>query len=234
MLALVLPVALGLTLAAAPDKAVLVVVPLCDGAALACGNGALGDPKSLDGNLYWGAMYGAERFLAKAKGFRVVTRTDAPDAKGRPALLRETVIAHANVTLTLQAWDGTRIDDALTAFLDATRAGKHDLVVWAGHDRLMDVAAPTMTRVEKAAPVAVLACESAKYFGPVLDDIGAKPLALTRTFMAPEAYLLEALARTIAQHGLDRARTREALIGAYAKYQRISPKAAGTVFTKLE
>lgn len=234
MLAVALPIALGLTLAGAnPQKDVLVIVPLCDGSALACGNGALGDPRSLGGNLYWGAMYGAERFLAKAKGFRVVTRTDAPDAK-RPALLRVTVIERAGVRLTLQAWDGTRIDDALAAFLDAARAAQHDLVVWAGHDRLMDVSAPVVQRTQGDANVAVLACESAKYFGPVLDGMGAEPLVLTRTFMAPEAYLLEALANSIAQHGLDRTRAREALVAAYAKYQRISRKAAGTVFTRLD
>lgn len=231
----VLSLAVALPFASPPAKVheVLVVVPLCDGSALACGNGALGDPKSLDGNLYWGAMYGAERFLAKAKGFRVVSRADTPDAK-RPALLRETVIERDGVRLRLQAWDGTRIDDALASFLEETRSAKHDLVVWAGHDRLMDVAAPQVAHAEKDANVAVLACESAKYFGPVLDGMGATSLALTRTFMAPEAYLLEALANSIAQHGLDRARTRGALIAAYAKYQRISPKAAGTVFTKLE
>jgi hypothetical protein len=231
MLAL-LAFAIALPLAA-PAKDVLVVVPLCDGSALACGNGTLGDPKSLDGNLYWGAMYGAERFLSKARGFRVITRTDAPDAK-RPALLRETVIERAGVRMTLQAWDGTRIDDALAAFFDETRSGKRDLVVWAGHDRLMDVAAPKVSPVENRAHVAVLACESAQYFGPVLDGMGATSLALTRTFMAPEAYLLEALANSIATYGLDRTRSREALIAAYAKYQRISPKAAGTVFTKLD
>lgn len=231
-----LAIALALGLAASPHppaKEVLVIVPLCDGSALACGNGTLGDPKSLEGNLYWGAMYGAERFLSKAKGFRVVARTDAPDAK-RPALLRETIIERQGVRLRLQAWDGTRIDDALAAFLDETRSAKHDLVVWAGHDRLMDVAAPKVARVDNGAQVAVLACESAKYFGPVLEEMGATPLALTRTFMAPEAYLLEALANSIAQHGFDRTRTRAALIAAYAKYQRISPKAAGTVFTKLD
>jgi hypothetical protein len=39
---------------------------------------------------------------------------------------------------------------------------------------------------------------------------------------------------TVAEHGFDRRRVRDALVAAYAKYGRISTKAAGTVFTKLE
>lgn len=221
---------------------VTVVVPLCDGAVLACGRGAAGDPRSLEGNLYWGAMYGAERFLGKARGFRVVTKTDAPDPK-RVALLRTVVIERAPgkgerpVRLTLHAWDGARIDDALAFFLEQARVPSSDLLVWAGHDRLMDVAAPTAPA--SAAPgtsanVAVLACESAQYFGPVLAGLNARPVALTRTFMAPEAYLLVALADSVARHGpADRAHLRTALVAAYAKYQRISTKAAGTVFSQL-
>lgn len=226
---------------------ILVVVPLCDGEALDCGRAeGLGDPRSLTHNLYWGAMYGAERFLPKRPGFRVVSRTDAPDAK-RPGLLRETMVAYAGarkgrpVTLRMQAWDGKRIDDALTAFLDAARLkprpeGPYDLVVWAGHDRLMDVPAPAKANTPQSsgANVAVLACISDRYFGPVLDDIGAKQLAMTRSLMAPEAYLLEAMTITVAEHGFDRQRVRDALVAAYAKYGRISTKAAGTVFTKLE
>lgn len=83
--------------------------------------------------------------------------------------------------------------------------------------------------------VAVLACESETYFGPVLHSIGANQIAMTRTFMAPEAYLLEALASTAAKSGLKNKKAiRFSLVKAYAKYQRISEKAAGTVFSNLD
>ncbi|MDP2346019.1 MAG: hypothetical protein Q8O67_34085 [Deltaproteobacteria bacterium] len=220
---------------------VTVVVPLCDGTKLACGRGVAGDPRSLEGNLYWGAMYGAERFLAKAKGFRVLNRTDAPDPQ-RPGLLRVVVIERAPigreraVRLTLEAWDGAQIDAALAAFFAAARAPSSDLLVWAGHDRIMDVAAPSgLSGATSSKPVAVLACESERYFGPALAAAGARPVALTRTFMAPEAYLLEALASSVARNGVeDRVQLRASLIEAYAKFQRISPKAASSVFSKLE
>jgi hypothetical protein len=89
-----------------------------EGAGSAYAVGGAGDPRSLDANLYWGALYGAERYLGRAKGFRVVRRTDAPDPQ-QPALLRVVVVERAAVggdravRLTLEAWDGERIDDAL-------------------------------------------------------------------------------------------------------------------------
>ena len=232
----------------APAVDVVVVVPLCDGSKLACGKGPAGDPRSLDGNLYWGALYGAERFLGRARGFRVIAKTDAPDPL-QPALLRSVVVerpaaaGERTVRLTLLAFDGARIDDALAFFLREVRARRPGLLVWAGHDRLMDVADPDPRSAASSlsssssppANVAVLACVSERFFGPALVARGARAVALTRTFMAPEAYLLEALAHNVAVHGpADRSHLREALLRAYARYQRISTRAAGSVFSQLE
>jgi len=228
----------------APPIEVTVVVPLCDNALIACGRAAAGDPRALETNLYWGAMYGAERWLSRAPGFHVVTKADAPDAE-RPALLRRVVVERRAaagervVRLTLLAFDGAHIDDAVAYFFAQARTPTSDLLVWAGHDRLMDVAPPTTTATTTATTttpsrVAVLACESDRYFGPALRALGAQPVAMTRTFMAPEAYLLEALAGSVARHGVDaRQPLRAALIAAYAKYQRLSTRAAGSVFTSL-
>ncbi|EMO03829.1 hypothetical protein LEP1GSC116_0711, partial [Leptospira interrogans serovar Icterohaemorrhagiae str. Verdun HP] len=69
----------------------------------------------------------------------------------------------------------------------------------------------------------------------VLRSIGAKPIVLTKTFMAPEAYLLGALTETVSKFGAeDKKSIRSAMIRSYAKYQKISLKAAGSVFSKLE
>ncbi len=209
-----------------------VFVPLCDSALIACGRGAAGDPHSLDGNLYWGAAFGAEHFLTHAEGWRLVSRKDAPS----PGVLRETVVERSGVSVRLIAYDGTEIDRALSDFLIAAGGETSaDLVVWAGHDRLMDVAPPNLpTAKRRGQPVAVLACSSAIYFGPILERIGAKPVALTKTFMAPEAYLLEAMATAVAAHGvLASEAIRDALISAYARYQHLSVKAASTVFARL-
>jgi hypothetical protein len=205
-----------------------VFVPLCDSALIACGRGALGDPHSLEGNLYWGARYGAERFLTRS--LRIVSRRDLPG----PALLREVLLEGPSVQILLKAYAGDRIDDALHDFLRAAAgATDADVVVWAGHDRLMDVTVEP-PRAAKPKPVAVLACSSERYFGPVLKAIGAPPIVLTRSFMAPEAYLLEALAGSLAKNGIEaKALHREALAAAYARYQRISRRSAESVFSRL-
>jgi hypothetical protein len=231
---------LGL-LAAAPTEPLEleVFVPLCDNAQIACGRSGAGDPRSLTANLYWGAAYGAERFLARAPGFRVRSRNDGPPDS---AVLRELVMERAPargeraVRLVLHAYAGDRIDTALEDFLLAAAGGSSaDLVVWAGHDRLMDREPPTL-RPDTATtprPVVVLACMSEQYFGPVLQSLGVRPVVLTRTMMAPEAYLLEALAGAVARHGPTEAGAlRTALVAAYARYQRITPRAAGTVFAR--
>lgn len=199
---------LSLQVLAAPIH-VEVYVPLCDSALIACGKGELGDPRSLEGNLYWGARYGAERFLSRAPGFRVVSRRDRPDSV-RPSLLRTVELARAasgaerEIRVVLHAYAGERIDDALADFLTAAGGrGSADLIVWAGHDRLMDVPPPASPRATRPRPVAVLACASESYFRPVLDRMGVPALALTRSFMAPEAYLLEALVASVARHGLE-------------------------------
>lgn len=219
-----------------------VFVPLCNGAQLACGKGKAGDPRSLEGNLYWGGAFGAETFLKRASGFRVLERKDGISSS---PILRDLVLertpkkGETKVILILHAYAGDKIDDALVAFLNSAGNSNSntDLVVWAGHDRLMDRLPPEIKRHKSASskPAVVLACESERYFGPVLRSLFVPQIAMTRTFMAPEAYLLEALAGTVARSGLkDKKGIRSSLVTAYAKYQKISLRAAGTVFSKLD
>ncbi len=225
----------ALLVAAAPID-VLVIVPLCDGAQLACGSGGLGDAREPSRNLYWGARFGAARFLEDTGDYRpapspAVTRDDVLDERH---LVRPAGAGERPVRVTLLAYDGARIDHALGDFFDAVAGHRADLVVWMGHDRLMDVAAPALLPADAPASAAVLACTSETYFKPSLDALGARSVALTRTLMAPEGYLLHALVRNVARHGVDeRAHLRRALVDAYARYQRITPAAAASVFARL-
>ena len=146
--------------------AVTVFVPLCDSALIDCGRGALGDPRSLQGNLYWGARYGAERYLSRLPDWRVIAQRDGSGPVLREtSLLRSGVSGERAVRLTLRAYAGDHIDEALADFLTAVegRGAQVDLVVWAGHDRLMDVPAPKAAPPTGAPglPSAVLACSSA-------------------------------------------------------------------------
>ena len=151
----------ALLVAAAPVE-VLVIVPLCDGAQLACGSGGLGDAHGPARNLYWGAQYGAARFLDDSGGYRRVP-SGAPTAPGvleQRRLVRAPSGSERTVHVTLLAYDGAAIDGALRDYFDAVTHGRADLVVWMGHDRLMDVAAPTMSAAAAPASTAVLACSS--------------------------------------------------------------------------
>jgi hypothetical protein len=75
----------------------------------------------------------------------------------------------------------------------------------------------------------VLACLSDEYFAEHLQAAGSRPVVTTFSFMAPEAYVLEAVARGFAEQA-DEAELRRAAAAAYAKYQHISARAGNSVF----
>lgn len=108
---------------------------------------------------------------------------------------------------------------------------KADLLVYVGHDGLMDFSPEKKFQGETSAKreVMVLACASKQYFGPGLRPTGAEPLLLTTNLMAPEAYTLEApIEGWIA--GESGSQIRQRAEAAYAKYQKISQGAALRLF----
>lgn len=226
---------LPLGVAAPPPQTlrVSVFVPLCDGAALSCGGGGLGDPHEPAHNLYWGAQYGNDRMLRRHPEW---TLTSSAGAVDRCRLATRTYARAARagetaVEVELHAYDGTCMAEALDAFLRAsggeTRA---QLVVWAGHDGLMDLDAPRLPRGTGVATVA-LACLSNRYMAPAVRAAGGRPLVMTDSLMAPEGYLLLALLHEAARSGVDAPRRHhEALSRAYATFQHIPLPAARRVF----
>jgi hypothetical protein len=114
-------------------------------------------------------------------------------------------------------------------------AGKPTLVVYVGHDGLMDFAlAKTFQATTPAAggekrEAIVLACASKSYFASGLRPTGAQPLLWTTGLMAPEAYTLKAaLDGWIAGESAQEIRGRAA--AAYSKYQKCSSTAAQRLF----
>ncbi len=106
-------------------------------------------------------------------------------------------------------------------------AGRADLVVYVGHNGLMDFALP---KQPQAVPgnrkdVVILCCKSKEYFKPALKAAGAFPLLWTTGFMAPEAYTLAAaLAGWI--KGDTAQAIREKAAAAYHQYQGCGLKGA--------
>jgi hypothetical protein len=148
--------------------------------------------------------------------------------------------------VVLQAVHGEAIDQAVdhwwslatqggsVTFQDEgrTRTARIDALGYAGHNRLMDGKTLAPARGPLApVPSFVLACKSEPYFAPAMERAGARPLVTTSTLRAPEGYLIDAIARGIGER-LDPPALRRRAVAAYAKWQRLSARAAGSVFAK--
>ena len=248
------------TAAKAADPLVIhVIVPLCSNAQIDCGSNVAGDPDRLDTNLYWGAAFGHRRFFDRKKsGFsridvmtaegprleRVVYRRLVPAAPfgGKPDETVEQIVV-------LDAYHGDSIDRAVEAFWRiATRGGRirfHDggklrderisIAGYAGHNRLMDGVRlsppPGPDERVRAIPSFVLACDSEPYFGPALRAAGSETWLMTRSLMAPEGYVLDAVVTAIGENAPPPT-IRDRAVAAYAKWQKLTRGAAGTIFAK--
>ena len=195
----------------------------------------IGDGNNPSSNLYWGAAYGVKTFLSKANGWRKL---------GCEKDINDTILERCqfawkdDLTVTADAYRGNRIDQAMLDFMQQAasppNATKREMVVFIGHDGLMDIQnQPIIERFPKHArhdkQAVVLACMSEEYFSAHLLAAGSKPVVTTYSFMAPEAYVLEAIARGFANQASE-AELRSSAGIAYAKYQRISAKAGKSVF----
>lgn len=208
---------------------------------------ALGNGDDPSRNLYWGAAFGVRTFFARSKDWKQIDFT-----LHRKGAVVETAIFRHNDSETYvvaDAYRGSEIKQALADFFSAAAGTdapvqlgspnggptyvnkKADLVVYVGHDGLMDFP------VERTFPgnhdtkrqVIVLACASKQYFAAPLKPAGAIPLLWTTNLMAPEAYTLKAaLDGWIAGETDEQIRQRAA--AAYARYQRISQSAALKLF----
>ncbi|MCX8579250.1 hypothetical protein J3U35_07360 [Gilliamella sp. B2717] len=243
----------------ADPKVIHVVVALCDNkyqgiapVPAAIGNGQ--DPKN---NLYWGAAYGFKTYFGKQKEWQVVQINKPDDDK----ILEEIIYKHRSkdVYLIAQAYNGKYIDDTIDDFIEysagkkqssftidnkkITAGGKADLVVYIGHNALMEWSwhkfLPDSWRWEtlsndareqqKSRYAAVFACKSQKYFSKPLSRLGISPLILTMHLMAPEAYSVHAMIDAWLK-GESKANIRLKVATAYSKYQKLN-KPALNMFT---
>lgn len=152
--------------------------------------------------------------------------------------------------VVLDAFHGKRIDDAVRAFFAMAKTGatvafsqggerrtvRVQVAGYAGHNRLMDVdLAPAADErapaVASSVPSFVMACRSEPYFTPTLGALGSTPLVMTTALMAPEGYVVDALAKALGDDR-PRAEVRDATVRAYARWQRLSPGVASHMFAR--
>jgi hypothetical protein len=195
----------------------------------------IGNGDNPQSNLYWGAAYGVKTFLSKANGWR---KLDCVKEISDTILERCQFAWKDKLTVTADAYRGSRIDQAMLDFMKQAATppdtAKREMVVFIGHDGLMDAQnLPIIERFPKHAAhdkqAVVLACMSDEFFSEHLHAAGSKPVVTTFSFMAPEAYVLEAVARGFADQASE-AELRSSAGIAYSKYQRISAKAGKSVF----
>ena len=222
---------------AASAKSIEVFVALCDNESQGIapvpkkiGNGD--DPAN---NLYWGCSDGMKSYFKNSRKWTLV-KAEKP-AEGH--ILERLTFTHkaSKTTLVAHAYRGRNMKECLEDFLTATRdAGKGDLVAFIGHNGLMD------TQIKMPRPAAeddeasssiVLCCISEGYFIRALSSSNSRPLVLTSQLMYPGSFILHDSIEIWLKNG-SRTAHREAASKAYAKNQKISTKAARTIFAKLE
>jgi hypothetical protein len=211
---------------------------------------ALGNGEDPARNLYWGAAFGVRTFFKKSPDWKEISAVQKPHTY----ILERSIFEHgaSGTILIADAYEGSEIKHAITDFFQAaagltsetisfiTASGSKaesltalaDLVVYVGHDGLMDfplsLEFPNQTVANRSA--IVLACASKSYFKNLLHKTGAQPLLWTTGLMAPEAYTLKAtIDGWILQEPREQIRQRAA--ETYAKYQKCSRSAALRLFS---
>jgi len=230
-----------------------VVVALCDNEfqGIVPVPASLGDGDAPQSNLYWGAMYGVRSYFRRQPGWQSVALAPARDSRVLDRVLFKRDLTRdgksTQVLLVAEAWRGRNIADAIRHFLELNR-GEHSehmragglefeaggaahVIVFVGHNGLMDFAAPSLPPVQllpRPHASVVLACLSDSYFADLL-SVNSLPLITTSGLMAPEAYTLAALVEAWFS-GADGSQVRLAAANAYARYQRSSERAARRLF----
>lgn len=199
----------------------------------------LGNGEDPEHNLYWGSAYGVKTFFTRSPEWVLVSSIPNP----KPEVLERCIfkLRATDVYLVADAYRGKEIRQAILSFLDAAAGagvekvkvqsgsrtvpldagGGSNLVVYIGHDGLMDFQLPLLPKEKNNArrDAIILACASKSYFGGPLRASGAYPLLWTTGLMAPEAYTLKsALDGWIAGENNEQVRNRAA--AAYDKYQK--------------
>jgi hypothetical protein len=205
----------------------------------------LGNGFDPERNLYWGSAFGVKTFFARSNDWTIVAKGLRP----KDDVLERCVFKHhtQNVYLIADAYRGDRIKQAISDFFDAAggestsavsfkegqqdrllkAGGDADVIVYVGHDGLMDFQLDRYPRKQRPGKrrVFILACASKQYFGAELHETGADPLLWTTNLMAPEAYTLKSALDGWIQGESDE-QVRERAAQAYDHYQRCGIKGA--------
>jgi hypothetical protein len=224
-------------------KVIHVLVALCDNEnqGIVPVPAHLGNGEDAGRNLYWGAAFGVKTFFTKSGNWQKLDDIKHP----KENVLERIVFKHKteNVYLIADAYRGSKIKETIVDFLSAVSGaklenvkinnlpvqilGSANLIAFIGHNGLMDfnLEMSSLRKDEEKRDAVILACASKNYFAKHLKKTSANPLLWTTNLMAPEAYILhDALEGWIKGESEKQVQVRAA--AAYAKYQKISQRAA--------
>jgi hypothetical protein len=220
-------------LAPAADKTIGVFVALADNETqgIVPVPKAIGDGDDPEKNLYWGTADGLKGCFDRSDDWKLVEKDDAPAG---PDVLRSRTYRHRAEAIVIRAsaYRGSALKKCLQDFEAAVALGSYDLVVYIGHNGLMDFDLPIPSKSPRQARTpdcAVLCCRSEAYFKARMKAAGCRPVLLTTQLMYPGAFILRAIAAPWAA-GSGAGKIRESAAAAYAENQKISRKAALGVF----
>lgn len=196
---------------------------------------AIGKGDDPERNLYWGTADGIRGVFDRSKEWTLKEQTGQPVAGN---ILRTRVYHNAGkkAVLRAMAYRGSAIKECIRGFETAVQSGSYDMVVFIGHNGLMDFNLPNPTRAAKQSRTSdcvVLCCKSEQFFKARLAAAGGRPVLLTTQLMYPGAFILHAAAASWLD-GKSRSEIRESAAIAYARNQKLSRKAALGVFAELK
>lgn len=207
----------------------------------------IGNGQDAFNNLYWGALYGVKNYFHKiSPNWKLVETIKNPS----PFILERVIFKEKSgkAYMVADAYDGRYIKKTIEDYIQATNGQNKETLTWEGqelsfgggahltayigHNGLMDFSiVPNLEKnTNTTRDTIILACYSQSYFYPWIAQMDVKPILWTKSLMAPEAYSLEGAINSWL-NGDSHEKILNAAISQYAKYQKISFKAAATVFT---
>ena len=223
-----------------PQKKALIIVSLADNAnqGIVPIKSTLGNGQNPSTNLYWGALYGVKTYFKRAADYSVTKGPDYSALTGALDSIKIIPTHDDTFDITAIAFDGALQNIALKRYYQALlqNAEGYDLVVYIGHNPLMDIRPnfdfkSGQAYIDRAKPVktVVLACQSRSFFKDSIAKTNGVPYVMTNGNMAPEAYTLDGILKAwMKDEGPETARRNAAQ--KYAEYQKIPLKNAMWLF----
>ena len=196
-----------------------------------------GNGNKPESNLYWGAMYGIKTYFKKSPDWNLISSKKVDDI-----ILERLVFKHKekDIILIADAYRGGEMKTCLSDFFKSAAGafkakfgkiecgGKADLIVFAGHNGLMDFKLPEI-KGKGGKDVMAFCCKSKPFFRNRVTAAGSRPVLLTNGVMAPEAYCIKAAIDSWMNGGSDVKIARQAAV-LYNRYQKCGIRGAYNLF----